>query len=278
MLFSAPHFYNTSIEPKVVINEVLPTTGTISIIFLRVEFSDIKFGRSDFTSMLNAMKDYYRNASSFKLNLDLTITQTFVLDKTMGYYGNPERKAELKKDVIAKATLNGINLSKYHSIMILHAGAGEETGNDPNQIGGDMSNLTNMALLQADNNGIFDEGDPFPGPTRNCLLDDNTKPSLIYFNNAPSHFKIEILTFHIKGKAFPNPINLNKTHRVFFEVERSATCDIYNIKGECIKSLLDHQNTGRIYWDIDNIASGVYIFVIKDKLGKSSFGKIGIIK
>lgn len=394
-MLGAPHFYNKAFkEPKIEIKGALPTTGTISVIFLMVEFSDIKFSNHDFTSLINGMKDYYYNASAGKLSLDCTITQTFALDKTMGYYGNPERPGELRDDVIEKAR-SKIALSKYHSIMILHAGTGDETQlNETNQIRSttlgtisiipemenfgifplgvwchefghqlgllDLDNASywslmdigcyngngvypaypdaysriklgwvnitgttsliltpssngvyqlgvfpdyflvekrdehgipssgflvwhidgnkNIALLQADNNGIFDSGDPFPGPTRNCLLDDNTKPSLRHFDGKPSGFKIEILIPHVKYKAFPNPIDLNKTKRVFFEVERSSSCDIYNIKGELIKSLYDYQNAGRIYWDIDNVASGVYIFVIKDKLGNKFFGKLGIIK
>lgn len=141
------------------------------------------------------------------------------------------------------------------------------------------NNIEYLSLLQADNNGVFDEGDVFPGPTRNFLLDDWTTPSLRYFDGKESGFRIEILIPHIsKAKAFPNPVNLNETRRVFFETERGGLIEIYNIKGEHIKSLSDAQNIGRVYWDIDNLASGVYIFIVKNREGNRFYGKLGIIK
>lgn len=392
LLFSAPHFYSKEFREEKIEKGSLQTKGTISLIFLRVEFSDVKFSNSDFSSIINGMKYYYYNVSDGKLNLTSTITKTFALENTMTYYANSEI-TKLRDDAIKTAS-SEIDLSKYSSIMILHAGCGKEVGGDPNhilsttlgtisiipemenfgispqgvwchefghqlglddlktagywslmdigcyngngaypaypdvysrirlgwvEIKGTTTNLilapssngfyqlgvfpdyflvekrdemgipypgflvwhiidSNVFLLQADNNGIFDKGDVFPGVTRNALLDDNTSPSLRKSNGEPSGFRIEILINHIKYKAFPNPINLNKTKRVFFEVERSSYCNIYNIKGEHIISLYDNQNTGRIYWDIDKVASGVYIFVIKDKLGNTSYGKLGIIK
>ncbi|MEW6103125.1 MAG: T9SS type A sorting domain-containing protein [bacterium] len=142
-----------------------------------------------------------------------------------------------------------------------------------------LNNLTNLAILQADGGNLGDSGDPFPGSTGNSLLDDYTNPSLRYFNGSLSGFRIEFLISHItKGKVFPNPINLNQTKRVFFEVERGGEVYIYNIKGENIKYLLDSQNIGRIYWDIENVASGVYIFMVADKEGNKSYGKLGVIK
>ncbi len=401
ILFSAPHISGKyGCQEKAIIS-FLPKTGTISIIFLRVEFSDVKSNNQDFGRLMNNMGDYYQNVSFGKLNLVSTITQTFALTQTMTYYGNPENPTNLINDAIATATLNGINLSGYDSIMILHSGAGEETGDDHNQIysttletisiipemenfgispfgvwchefahqlglldmntvgpwslmdigcyngngeypaypdaysrwrlgwinpieitnlfltlssnnvyqlggtlsdfflvekrgdqglpgsgflvwhiNGNLTNLNKISLLQADGgNNIGDSGDTFPGTTRNFLLDDWTNPSLRYFDGNPSGFRIEILIPHPpKAKAFPNPIDLSKTKRVFFEVERGSNIFIYNIKGEEIKHLSDFQNTGRIYWDIDNIASGVYIFMVKDKDGNKSFGKLGIIK
>jgi|GEM_PF-3760933 len=391
ILFSAPSLYKSQFkEAQQEIKGVSKTTGTISVIFLRVEFSDVKFSTQDFSKLMEDMRNYYENASSGKLHLVSTITNAFNLGTTMAYYGKDP--TNLKNDVIGAA--NNISLSSYDSIMILHAGYGEETTNNPDDIysqyiGGTISVIPEMegqgisplgvwchefahqlglldtpsagpwslmdigcyngsgefpaypdpysrirlgwvsaiatttltlnpndnsiyqlgtqgvdaffvekrnelglpgsgflvwhikglfpnhsvSILQADNNGSLDSGDPFPGPTRNFLLDDKTSPSL------PSGFRIEFLIPHIaKAKAFPNPINLNKTKRVFFEVGRGASIDIYNIAGENIKSISDSQNVGRIYWDIDNIASGVYIFIVKEKNGNTSFGKLGVIK
>ncbi|MEW6481416.1 MAG: T9SS type A sorting domain-containing protein [bacterium] len=410
LLFSAPSLYNKSpSEEKMIETKGLSPTGTISVLFLRVEFSDVSSNHQDFTEYMNKMGDYYKNVSSGKLNLVSTITQVFALTKTMAYYGNPEKPEELKNDAIATATAEGINLSNYDSIMLLHAGCGEETDNglhpewirssyidgtystipemenfgispfgvwchefghqlgvpttlpdlpgagvwslmdtgcyngngeypagldaysrirlnwivpqtattiaiDPRldypvyQLGifgqecflvekrdepglpgkgflvwhlvwHQSGDLDRLSLLQADGGNLGDSGDPFPGSTRNFLLDDYTNPSLRYFNGNPSGFRIEVLIPHIpKAKVFPNPINLNETKRVFFEVERESSVFIYNIKGENIKYLRDFQNTGRIYWDIENIASGVYIFMVTDKDRNRSFGKIGIIK
>ncbi|MEW6007896.1 MAG: T9SS type A sorting domain-containing protein [bacterium] len=402
--FSAPSLYNKSqYEEKRIETQALPCAGTISIIFLRVEFSDVKFNNQDFTSYMERMRDYYYKVSSGQLNLSCSITTTFGLANTMAHYGNPENPTSLKNDAIATASSAGVNLSNYDSVMILHSGYGEETDNglhpewirscyidgtystipemengyspfgvwchefahqlglpdmNPNagpwslmdtgcyngqgdypawpdpysriklgwanaqtattivinprlnhpvyQLGilgvecflvekrdeaglpgrgflvwhyqGLLNNLTKLAILQADGRNLGDEGDPFPGSTGNFLIDDWTNPSLKYFNGNPSGFRIEFIKNIPKSYAFPNPINLNKNRRITFEVDCGSIVNIYNIKGENIKYLRDFQNTGRIYWDIENIASGVYIFMVVNKDGNKSFGKLGIIK
>ncbi|MEW6679415.1 MAG: T9SS type A sorting domain-containing protein [bacterium] len=402
--FSAPSLYNRKQgEEKRIETKALPPSGTISVIFLRIEFSDVKFTKDSdyFKNLMERMKNYYCDVSFGKLNLTSTITQPLALTETMGYYGKGKEEdgSLLKNDAIATATANGIILSNYDAIMILHSGAGEETtinnfdqihsqnlgtistipemenfgisafgvwchefahslglidqsqagpwslmdigcyngqgeypagldaysrmrlnwvtaistttltlnpndlsvyqlGSSPDfflvekrsepglgegflvwHLKGNMTQLERISLLPADGGNLGDSGDPFPGTTRNFLIDDYTSPSLRYFDGSPSGFKIEFLIPHIpKAKVFPNPINLNQTKRVFFEVERGGEVYIYNIKGENIKYLLDSQNIGRIYWDIENIASGVYIFMVTDKEGNRSFGKIGIIK
>ncbi|MBU1262777.1 hypothetical protein KKG61_09090 [bacterium] len=130
---AAPSLYNS---PKSISYEYVSTTtkavttGTKSVLFLRVEFGDVKFQPDAcFEDLISRFVDYYREVSDGKLSIVATFSKTYTLDETMGYYGaGNEKIEELKAD--ARATATDINLSGYHHIMILHAGCGEETSDN----------------------------------------------------------------------------------------------------------------------------------------------------
>jgi hypothetical protein len=80
---------------------------------------------------------------------------------------------------------------------------------------------------------------------------------------------------YILSQSYPNPFYLNKTHKragitIKYQIKAknvsSAQINIFNIKGQKIKSFnlkaVDIKN-GEIIWDINDIASGVYLYQLK---------------
>ncbi|MGC8867779.1 MAG: T9SS type A sorting domain-containing protein, partial [Elusimicrobiales bacterium] len=85
-------------------------------------------------------------------------------------------------------------------------------------------------------------------------------------------------------KIYPNPYKPNTTpgYLTFSNLEPGAEIYIHSINGEMIKKLVVLSG-GMVQWDARNsdgkeVASGVYIAVIKSKSGKSIIKKIGIEK
>ena len=126
---AAPSLYNS---PKSISYEYastttkVVTTGTKSVLFLRVEFSDVKFFQKNdayFEDLISRFVDYYKEVSNGKLSIVATFSKTYTLYQTMGYYGaGTEKPSELISD--AK---HNINTTGYDHIMVLHAGCGSET-------------------------------------------------------------------------------------------------------------------------------------------------------
>ncbi len=85
-------------------------------------------------------------------------------------------------------------------------------------------------------------------------------------------------------KIYPNPYKPNTTagYLNFSNLEPGAEIYIHSLNGEMIKKLVA-SNSGMVQWDAKNsdgkeIASGVYIAIIKSKSGKKIIKKIGIEK
>jgi len=96
---------------------------------------------------------------------------------------------------------------------------------------------------------------------------------------------------------YPNPFKPNDNNPAtgdyttgikFVNLTRNAEIYIYNIAGELVRhNGLDVDEYGECRWDVknddgENVASGVYVFIVKDdnvKSGKNQFiGKLGIIR
>ena len=84
-------------------------------------------------------------------------------------------------------------------------------------------------------------------------------------------------------KVYPNPYKKNNPSFsnpegcVYFkDVSQDAVIKIYTIAGELVKEI--NATEARPFWDVNNIASGVYIYVVTGGLGGKSVGKIGITK
>lgn len=101
-----------------------------------------------------------------------------------------------------------------------------------------------------------------------------------------SDFGISVLTYEIGAVtddieqvfAYPNPFTLTDGEKVLFNYAGEVEVEIFSLDGRKIKTILS--NTG---WDGTNengekVASGLYLFYIKDQDGKSFTGKIGIVR
>ncbi|MEK9148862.1 MAG: hypothetical protein AAB267_02310, partial [Candidatus Desantisbacteria bacterium] len=113
-----PIYHGSSTKSKVI------TTGTKTVLFLRVEFSDKKFTKDEafFNQLISRFVAYYNEVSYGKLHLVCTLSGTYTLAGSMTYYGDPEKPSELIANAKVQTTTAG-----YDHIMVLHAGYGEET-------------------------------------------------------------------------------------------------------------------------------------------------------
>ncbi|MEK9149017.1 MAG: T9SS type A sorting domain-containing protein, partial [Candidatus Desantisbacteria bacterium] len=80
------------------------------------------------------------------------------------------------------------------------------------------------------------------------------------------------------GYAYPNPYKEGVTNFAggkvsFGGVSEGAVIKIYNIAGELVDTIDAGQS-----WNVQNIASGVYIYTVTGGSGGKSVGKIGIVK
>ena len=78
--------------------------------------------------------------------------------------------------------------------------------------------------------------------------------------------------------AYPNPFILTDGEKVLFNYAGEVEVEIFSLDGRKIKTILS--NTG---WDGtnengDKVASGLYLFYIKDRDGNSFTGKIGVVR
>ncbi|MBU1261363.1 T9SS type A sorting domain-containing protein, partial [bacterium] len=83
-------------------------------------------------------------------------------------------------------------------------------------------------------------------------------------------------------RVYPNPYKKNDPRfggpGVYFEnISVGCIIKIYNIAGELVDEINDPAS-GKVLWDTNNIASGVYIYTVTGGKGGKSVGKIGIVK
>ncbi|MEW6482304.1 MAG: T9SS type A sorting domain-containing protein, partial [bacterium] len=77
---------------------------------------------------------------------------------------------------------------------------------------------------------------------------------------------------------FPNPARVYRGEkRVYFSnLPKESTIKIFNIAGELLERLSEENNEA--IWDVRDIASGVYLYLIQDVSSNKRIGKIGVIK
>lgn len=101
--------------------------------------------------------------------------------------------------------------------------------------------------------------------------------------SAPVIFKLE--KDLSKAHCYPNPYKPSEGHtRITFSRLTSYTkLKIFNIAGELVYEYEAETPNGELSWDVVNnrgekLASGVYIYLITDKLGNKAKGRFAVIK
>ena len=117
-----------------------------SILIILVDFPDVKFKDKDtafegydhnkdyFKKYMQHLSEYYNDASHGIYNLQTSYytfyPDTITMQNNMSYYGNDdkwtERIAEFFKEIV-KDIDDNVDFNNYDSIIIFHAGAGQET-------------------------------------------------------------------------------------------------------------------------------------------------------
>ncbi len=138
--------------PSIEIAKALGSVGTKKIAVVIVDFPDKSFSlgwHQIANSVFNDFKNYYNEVSYEKLNLDITFfyddgstkildgTETpYRLPKNMGYYGvdTEERLSQLIKDALILVGQEKLNKTLFDYVMVLHAGNGNESTNNPEDI------------------------------------------------------------------------------------------------------------------------------------------------
>ncbi len=88
---------------------------------------------------------------------------------------------------------------------------------------------------------------------------------------------------------YPNPIKpgsggeFDSSHLNISGLTEGTEVSIYNIAGERVRELSNDSNLSEIQWDLRNesgksVASGVYIYYITDKEGKTTSGRFGLVR
>ncbi len=135
--------------------------GTVKNLVILAGFSDkgITISKSAFDSLFNqegygiggaggSVRDYYLEVSYSALTLNSTVADPVTLDNTLAYYGQNDawgddlRPAAMVRDALIKLEAAGFDFSTMDGdgdgyldcLTVVHAGEGEENGNDPNQI------------------------------------------------------------------------------------------------------------------------------------------------
>jgi M6 family metalloprotease-like protein len=145
LLFSIIPF--TTAQEEFEWNRRIPFVGAQPTLVLLVQFSDVRMSISSAQAeqIVKVVDNFIRTASYGRTWIDYTIhPRVLTLPKPMAYYGEPSpgaqrgddfrRKAEYLLTTIRLAKQEGIDLSKYKHIIIIHAGKDEAAGGTANDI------------------------------------------------------------------------------------------------------------------------------------------------
>ncbi|MDI6751450.1 MAG: T9SS type A sorting domain-containing protein [bacterium] len=113
--------------PKKGIGEFVPSIGTVNLLILPVQFSNVKFQQppSYFDQLAERFKAYYLETSNGSLTIIPTVaTYATLSTSSSNYASNP---TQLTIDAVNVANPY-INFSSYNALMLLHAGANNQSG------------------------------------------------------------------------------------------------------------------------------------------------------
>ena len=116
---------------------IIISSPTIKVLVVRVQFPDQAFvtTKADAVVLFSSMTNYYLENSYNKLTIRVDVSSNvYALTNTMGYYGSDAKNGpeHLLTDTLAASTtttaLNPVSISYagYDTIMIMHAGNGQE--------------------------------------------------------------------------------------------------------------------------------------------------------
>lgn len=118
-------------------NSLVPVTGTAKVLIIPVYFSDqaMDFAAvNEWSTHLSNFAQFYYALSRYKLTIEPTLASSnYLMPKTMAYYGadSSTTQDELITDAVNAAD-GDVDFSLYNSIIVVHAGAGEESNNTGN--------------------------------------------------------------------------------------------------------------------------------------------------
>jgi M6 family metalloprotease-like protein len=146
LLFSLIPF-TTAQEEEFEWNRPIPFIGAQPTLVLMVQFTDVKMSisRAQAEQIVKVVDNFIRTASYGRTWLEYTIhPRVLTLPKPMAYYGGPSQGAQRGDDsdriieyhltTIRLAKQEGLDLSNYKHIIIIHAGKDEAAGGTANDI------------------------------------------------------------------------------------------------------------------------------------------------
>ncbi|PIE51892.1 hypothetical protein CSA37_09620 [Candidatus Fermentibacteria bacterium] len=157
----------------------LDADSTIRICALKVEFlpdytettsgsGEFETGGAEIALLMEQFADYYYDVSGGQLVLDITLypadDSAFRVDHQMAYYGadrkNGKGQCELLRDAVNAAD-QSVDFSQYGAVIVIHAGAGQESdirGNSPDDIHSMFINSANLEHYLGTPSVITDDG------------------------------------------------------------------------------------------------------------------------
>ena len=145
LLFSVIPFSTAQVEFEW--NRQIPFVGAQPTLVLLVQFSDVKMSisRAQAEQIVKVVDNFVRTSSYGRTWIEYTIhPRILTLPKPMAYYGGPPQGAQRGDDVsrileyhlttIRLAKQEGIDLTDYKHIIIIHAGKDEAGGGTANDI------------------------------------------------------------------------------------------------------------------------------------------------
>ncbi|MGC8961873.1 MAG: M6 family metalloprotease domain-containing protein, partial [Candidatus Bathyarchaeia archaeon] len=121
--------------------------GGVKVVFIAVCFRDLNYSLSisEVRSFVDKMDRYYREVSHGQAWLDADIVGWYRLDKSLSYYGRDGQMVDdpnfdgsidswwLLRDAVAVADPY-VNFTRYDKLVVIHAGYGQESSKNPNDI------------------------------------------------------------------------------------------------------------------------------------------------
>jgi M6 family metalloprotease-like protein len=145
LLFSIIPF--TTAQEEFEWNRRIPFIGAQPTLVLMVQFSDVRMSisRAQAEQIVKVVDNFVRTSSYGRTWLEYTIhPRVLTLPKPMAYYGGPSQGAQRGDDnarileyhltTIRLAKQEGLDLSNYKHIIVIHAGKDEAAGGTANDI------------------------------------------------------------------------------------------------------------------------------------------------